>query len=85
MLSIYYCARRNNNISQEENKKITEIINAYNGNFKYSDIGETFHVFDYNEEESECIFEGMTKLSYTEDTQIQWETMCYWLECLTKI
>ena len=85
MTSIYYCARRDYPITETEQMKITGVLEDYWNGFAYQETGESFSVFEYNEEEPNCIFEGATKLPYTEDVMEQWEACQYWMECLTAV
>ncbi|KOY82929.1 hypothetical protein I6G82_11960 [Lysinibacillus macroides] len=82
-VSLYYTCVRNKPLTNEENKKITAIITTYNNNFQWSDIGETFYVYDADT--TTTIFQGATKLPLVDDYEATVQTLFYWLQCLTEI
>lgn len=84
-ISVYYTCMRDLNLTILENQEITAIIDRYNAGFEMKDIGETFCVYDYDQDESTVIFAGSTKLPITDDFEDTIHALIYWLNCLTDI
>lgn len=84
-VSIYYTCERNEALTIEEQNKIHAIINDYNENFQWSDIAETFYVYEQGSDDSTIIFQGSTKLPLVDDYEVVVQTLFYWLQCLTEI
>ncbi|WP_042476824.1 hypothetical protein [Bacillus ndiopicus] len=83
-VSIYYTCERNKPLTNEEQEKVTAIVNEYNENFQWTDIGETFYVYEQVDEVN-IIFQGSTKLPLVDDYEVVVQTLFYWLQCLTDI
>ncbi len=66
-ISVYYTCMRDLNLTIIENQEITAIIDTYNAGFEMKDTGETFCVYDYDQDESTVIFAGSTKLPFSDD------------------
>ncbi|MEK5231353.1 hypothetical protein MHB42_06210 [Lysinibacillus sp. FSL K6-0232] len=82
-VSLYYTCIRNQPLTNEEQQKITDIVTTYNKNFQWSNIGETFYVYDADA--TDTIFQGSTKLPLVDDYEATVQTLFYWLQCLTDI
>ncbi|MEK3905312.1 hypothetical protein [Paenibacillus sp. FSL R7-0179] len=84
-ISVYYTCTRNHNLTGSEKQEITAIIDKYNVDFEMKDIGETFHVYDYDQDEPTVIFAGATKLPLSDNFEDTFHALFYWLTCLTDI
>ncbi|MFD2114247.1 hypothetical protein ACFSTH_14595 [Paenibacillus yanchengensis] len=84
-VSIYYTCKRNFSLTNSEEQEITAIIDKYNTDFELKDIGETFYVYDYDQDEPTEIFTGSTKLPLSDNYEDTVHALYYWLTCLTDI
>ncbi len=84
-VSVYYTCERTNSLSHEEQQQVNAIINQYNDNFELKEIGETFCVYERVDSEPTIIFEGSTKLPFSDDFEDMLTALFHWLSCLTEI
>ena len=84
-VSVYYTCMRNHNLTNSEEQQITAIIDEYNAGFERKDIGETFCVYDYDQDEPTVIFAGSTKLPLSDNFEDTLHVLFYLLTCLTDI
>lgn len=84
-VSIYYTCERNKPLTNEEHRKVTAIIDTYNQNFEWADIGETFYVYEREANDAVEVFQGSTKLPFSDDYEIVLQALSHWLQCLTDI
>lgn len=84
-VSIYYTCVRNEPLTSAEQSQVAAIIDTYNDNFEWKDIGETFFVYEQDDNAAAEIFEGSTKLPLSDDVEAVLQTLFYWLQCLTEI
>lgn len=83
-VSIYYTCVRNEPLTDVEQSQAAAIIDTYNDKFEWKDIGETFFIYDREDNTSE-IFQGSTKLPLSDNFEAALEALSYWLKCLTDI
>ncbi|KRG14781.1 hypothetical protein ACA30_10050 [Virgibacillus soli] len=83
-VSIYYTCERNTPMSAEE-QQVNVIVAKYNDHFELKESGETFCVYERDDSEPAIIFEGATKLPFSEDIEDMLAALYYWLSCLTEI
>ncbi|MFD2330797.1 hypothetical protein ACFSR7_16210 [Cohnella sp. GCM10020058] len=84
-VSVYYTCMRNHSLTNSEEQEITDIIDKYNAGFEMKDIGETFCVYDYDQDKPTVIFAGSTMLPFSDDFEDTLHALFYWLTCLTDI
>lgn len=70
-VSVYYTCERDNSLTTSEQDKIMSVMDRYNENFELEDIGETFSVYEYEQDQPSVIFEGSTKLPFSCLTEIR--------------
>lgn len=80
--ALYYSAKRNNEITEEEKSDIAEIVAEYCAGYPFKRKSENFGVYDETDEG--VIFAGSTKLPGG-GYKTMYEIALYWLECLTEI
>jgi hypothetical protein len=86
-ISVYYDAKRNYPLTDEENNNIKKIVEKYNNeknkNFRK---GEDFYIYEYDKKEPEKIFSGSTGLAMSFINPMITAKCCiYWAKCLTEI
>ncbi len=84
-ISVYYSCKRTKPFSKQEQQLVNTVIEKYNDSFRLKDFGESFCVYDSNEAEPVVIFEGSTKLPFSDDFEDMLDAMYHWLSCLTEI
>ncbi|MDG0795172.1 hypothetical protein OMP38_33360 [Cohnella ginsengisoli] len=84
-VSVYYTCMRDHNLTDSEEQEITAIIDKYNEGFELKDMGETFYVYDYDQDKPTVIFAGSTKLPFSDNFEDTWHALFYWLNCLTDV
>ena len=84
-VSIYYSCERDHNLTNSEEQEMLATINRYNTGFELKDIGETFFVYDYEQDQPTVIFDGSTKLPLSDNFEDSVYALFYWLDCLTEI
>lgn len=82
-LSLYYEAKRENQIAIEERTACDEIINRYSEQYPFEEKYEDFVVFEVDKK-TDTIFSGAIKLPHSE-IQFMFDVANYWLKCLTEI
>ncbi|GHU30695.1 hypothetical protein FACS1894172_04400 [Spirochaetia bacterium] len=82
---LYYGAKRNYLLTNEENSIINKIIEKYNKDKKFKK-GEDFYIYEYEKKEPEKIFSGSTGLPMSIlDPMLTAKGCIYWAQCLIEI
>lgn len=84
-VSIYYSAKREYLLSDEELREVENIIERYNAQFKYAHKGETFSLYEYDEGEPQVILQGATKLISSLNPFALRYNLKHWMKCLAEI
>jgi len=84
-VSLYYTAERNTLLTQQEQEKVSSIVDEYNESFEHADDAETFDLYAYDDGESEVILAGATKMPSSTDIEVLMYSINHWLQCLTEI
>lgn len=85
-VSLYYTAKRERAISQQEKEAYQEIVDHYIAEYPLGDIYEGFCVYDTEEgAEGNVIFEGSTKLPLDQGVEHCTQVLTYWADCLQEI
>lgn len=85
-VSLYYTAKRNYSISEQEKDAYQKIVDHYIVEYPLGDIYESFCVYDLEEDaEENVIFEGSTKLPLDEGEDHCTQVLIYWADCLQEI
>lgn len=81
--ALYYEAKRENQITAEEQAVCQEIVDRYCAEYDFKRKKEDFCVYDLDKD-TDVIFSGSTKLPGG-GPNFMFEVANYWLECLTEI
>ncbi len=85
-VSLYYTAKREYPISEQEWDTCQKIVEHYIAEYPLGEIYEDFCVYDLDAEtEVNVIFEGATKLPLDEGEDHSMKVLDYWAECLQEI
>jgi hypothetical protein len=86
-ISIYYNAKRDYPLTDEENNLIEKIVEKYNlEKEKKFKRGEDFYIYEYDTNEPEKIFSGSTGLAMSFINPMITAKCCiFWAKCLTEI
>lgn len=81
--SLYYEAKREQPLTEQEKEASKEIIEKYCSQYPFKRKVEDFSVYDVDSDE-DIIFSGSTKLPRTGPKTL-FDVANYWLKCLTEI
>ncbi len=85
-VSLYYTAKREHPISEQEKDAYQKIVDRYITEYPLGDIYECFCVYDMENDAGEnVIFEGSTKLPLDEGEEHCFQVLGYWADCLQEI
>lgn len=85
-VSLYYKAKREHPISEQEKNSCQKIIDDYIAEYPLGEIYEYFGVYDIKDgAEENVIFEGSTKLPLDKGAPHCYQVLDYWAECLQEI
>ena len=84
-VSIYYVAKRDKQLAIEEEQEIKTVINNYNESFPHGDTGESFCVYEADNEKTEVVFEGSTRLPLSDALEETMGAISHWSACLSEI
>lgn len=66
-VSVYYTCVREYSFTNQEKQEVAAVIDRYNRAFDMKDSGEIFSMYRYDEHAPTVIFEGATKLPFSDD------------------
>lgn len=81
-VSIYYEARRERPMSDKEKAETGAIVDRYCNEYPFKDKYEVFCLYKGPFSEG-TVLQGSTALPA--DSDIVYDILCYWLECLTEL
>lgn len=81
--SLYYKAKREQPLTEQEKEACKEIIEKYCSQYPFKRKVEDFSIYDVDSDE-DIIFSGSTKLPTTGPKAL-FDVANYWLKCLTEI
>ncbi len=84
-VSLYYSAERDQSLSVEEIQSIEGIIQKFNDNFALKQEAESFALDESDDDTPLEILRGSTKLALHLEQDQLFDSILYWLECLTEI
>lgn len=85
-VSLYYTAKRDRPISEQEQAACQNIVDQYIAEYPLGEMYEPFCVYDLDgTSEAGVIFQGATKLPLDEGQEHFIDVHDYWTECLQKI
>lgn len=84
-VSLYYSAERDQPLSVEEMQSIEHIIQKFNDNFALKQEAESFALYESDEDTPLEILSGSTKIALHLEQDQLFDSILYWLECLTEI
>ena len=85
-VSLYYTARRDYPISEQEQEACQKIVEHYTAEYPFKNMDEGFCIYDWNAiSEENVIFEGATKLPVNKGKARFIKVHDYWSDCLQEI
>jgi len=85
-VSLYYTAKREYPISEQEEEACRKIVEQYIAEYSLGEMYEGFCVYDLSRpSEVNVIFQGATKLPLDEGENHLVEVLDYWADCLQEI
>lgn len=82
-ISIYYTAKRDHQLSADEETAVRSIADRYCAGYPYGEKYEDFCLYKAPFDEADTVLQGSTAVPVESDDV--YEIILYWLECLTDI
>lgn len=82
-VSIYYTAKRDRPLKEEENSAVHAIADRYCKGYPFADKYEDFCLYEAPFDEADTVLQGATAIPA--DSEDVYDIILYWLDCLTDI
>ena len=82
-ISIYYTAKRNCPLNDEEKKGVRTIVDKYCSEFPFKNKHEDFCLYSEPFDEQDTVLDGATTIPMNMD--IFYDVIQYWLKCLSEL